>query len=417
MDIQEHDANSPPINPLVLNPSLPLIQQNKCFLFTIFPPEIRNKIYAFSLESEDMEQSPNQDQDHSTHQYRKNAYYYRPGHIQPTRIHTSLLQTCQQIYNEASLLPPAINTHTFWFYRGPPELTTASSPFRYFRKMSQAQRAQVQHIHLFTQQYFLEDSNRPWSRIWEGTILEFPRLEHFFRPGRGRRRPGDLFSFENRDKEQYVIAPKKMTITLRHTDWWFWENNEALGIDPFRLGRTRAHEMCHHQHVHQHQRNGQLTLQDKRAWGNQFIHIPSLENLTIEFETIMRKRDQLDAIIDQALTWKFPLQPEESVYLVAEPSSRSAWTWVGAKEENLMRQPQTEERRAMDEAIASGSDLGSAAEKKEGQEKGTATAIPVLRLFDAKRRDDAGPGQAGVESDTEEFYVVFLTWKRQIVNQ
>ena len=82
-----------------------------------------------------------------------------------------------------------------------------------------------------------------------------------------------------------------------------------------------------------------------------------------------------------------------------------------------MRQPQTEERRAMDEEIASGSDLGSAAEKKKEQEKGTATAIPVLRPFDAKRRDDAGPGQAGVESDTEEFYVVFLTWKRQIVNE
>jgi hypothetical protein len=410
--------NPPPINHSILNPSLPLIQQNKCFLFTIFPPEIRNRIYNFSLESEDIEEET-QDESTSTHLYRQNAFYYRPGHIQPTRIRTALLQTCQQIYTEASLLPARINPHTFWFYRGPPDIKTSSSPFQYFSKMSRAQRDQVQHIHLFTQQYFLEDSNKLWSRIWEGTILDYTPHGDYFRPGPWRRRFEDTVPFDNKDKEKYVIAPKKLTITFRHTDWWFWENDEPLGIDPFRTGRTRAHEMCHHHAHHQHQMNSALTPDQKKAWGNQFIHIPSLTTLTIEFETIMRKRDQLDAIIDQALSWKFPLQPENSVYLVAEPESRSAWTWVGAKEGDLMRQPVTEERRAMDADIDSDAESDSDSVAEKGM--GVVPKVPVLRAFDAQKRgdgrDDAGAGQDGIESDTEEFYVVFLTWKRQVVDE
>ncbi|GLI81446.1 hypothetical protein PoHVEF18_009827 [Penicillium ochrochloron] len=133
----------------------------------------------------------------------------------------------------------------------------------------------------------------------------------------------------------------------------------------------------------------------------------------------MRKRDQLDAIIDQALSWKFPLQPENSVYLVAEPESRSAWTWVGAKEGDLMRQPVTEERRAMDADIDSDAESDSDSVAEKGM--GVVPKVPVLRAFDAQKRgdgmDDAGAGQDGVESDTEEFYVVFLTWKRQVVDE
>jgi hypothetical protein len=51
-------------------------------------------------------------------------------------------------------------------------------------------------------------------------------------------------------------------------------------------------------------------------------------------------------------------------------------------------------------------------------------AVPVLRPFDPQ---DGGQvdvdatatadGQVEVESNTEEFYVVFLTWKRQVVEE
>ncbi|KAJ5382957.1 hypothetical protein N7517_000868 [Penicillium concentricum] len=356
-----------------LVPSLPAAPLTSP-LFTVFPPEIRNRIYTLALESEDV---LSDDNPHSV--YQQNEFYYRPGYKQPKRIQTALLQTCQQIYGEASLLPPAINEHTFWFYRSPPHVNDASSPLNYFRKMTPKQRAQVQHIHLFTQQYFLEDNN--WSQIWDGLTIgnDGPSL-----PGECR------------------IAPKKITITLRHTDWWFWENNDPLGIDPFRPGRTRAAEM------------GEAVSPENaaRSWGNRFSSIPCLEELVIEFETIMRKRDQLDAIIQQAFEWKFPVQADKGLYLVADFRSKSAYTWAGAKEAELKRQ-----RRVGQFNIEAES------ESQSGQEQEPVLAAPALVPFDPQsnlgRTSDISLGDHPLLPDTnaEEFYVIFLTWKKQRVQE
>lgn len=355
-----------------LVPSFPAAPQTSCPLFIVFPAEIRNRIYAFSLESEDVSIA-----DNPRSLYRRNAFYYRPGYKQPKRIQTALLQTCQQIYAEASLLPPAVNEHTFWFYRPPPHVKDASSPLRYFCRMTPKQRAQVQHLHFFTQQYFLEDDC--WSRVWGGLRMG----------GDGRSLRGEC-----------RIAPKKMTITFRHTDWWFWEDDDPLGIDPFRPGRTRAAEMgkaaCPHA--------------AERAWGNQFISVPSLQELVIEFETIMRKRDQLDAIIQRALQWKFPMHAEKPLYLVADSRSKSAYTWVGAKEVELKDQRPAAPRPVNTEA-------GSASQPAQEQEP--APAVPTLKPFDPQSalRTNSGTS-AGIhpelDPNTEEFYVIFLTWRKQI---
>ncbi|PPQ92879.1 hypothetical protein CVT25_009766 [Psilocybe cyanescens] len=87
-----------------------MVLQRSCPLFTAIPAEMQNRIYEFSLESDD-----------STYT------------AHPKRISTSLLQTCQQIYAEVSLLPPAINEHAFWCYRPPPHVKTASSHAEYFK--------------------------------------------------------------------------------------------------------------------------------------------------------------------------------------------------------------------------------------------------------------------------------------------
>ncbi|KAJ5591553.1 uncharacterized protein N7459_001922 [Penicillium hispanicum] len=357
-----------------LVPSRPAASQTSCPLFTVIPAEIRNRIYAFSLESEDVS---NEDSPRSL--YRRHEFYYRPGYKQPKRIHTALLQTCQQIYNEASLLPPAVNEHTFWFYRPPPHVKNASSPLEYFRKMTPKQRAQVHHLHFFTQQFFLDD--RPWSWVWEGLQMD----------DGGRSMRGEC-----------RIAPKKMTITLRHTDWWLWENNDPLGIDPFRPNRTCAALMGEAVGPHAAQ----------RAWGNQFSHIPTLEELVIEFETIMRKRDQLDAIIQQARHWKFPLQADKSLYLVAEPSSKRAYTWIGAKEVELSRQAHFARRLARAET-------GLASQPVQKQE--LAPAVPTLKPFDPQSSLNGGTllgSDPTFDPKTdEEFYVVFLTWRKQLAEE
>ncbi|KAJ5158767.1 uncharacterized protein N7500_008418 [Penicillium coprophilum] len=341
-------------------------------LFTVFPPEIRNRIYTLALESEDV--LPDKDS-HSL--YQQNDFYYRPGYKQPKRIQTALLQTCQQIYGEASLLPPAVNEHTFWFYRSPPHVNDASSPLNYFRKMTPKQRAQVQHLHLFTQQYFLEDND--WSQIWNGLII----------------------SSNGPGLPECRIAPKKITITLRHTDWWFWENNDPLGIDPFRPGRTHAAQM------------GEAVSADDaaRAWGNRFSSIPCLEELVIEFETIMRKRDQLDSILLSALEWKFPVQADKGLYLISDPKSKSAYTWVGAKEAELKMH-----RRARP------FDLDTETGPESGQEQETVPAAPNLVPFDpqslSSTNNTTGLADRPQPPDADsEFYVVFLTWRKHRVQE
>ncbi|KAJ5794140.1 hypothetical protein N7457_000739 [Penicillium paradoxum] len=340
-----------------LVPSLPAAPLTSP-LFTVFPAEIRNRIYAFALESEDVstESSPRS-------LYKQNEFYYRPGYKQPKRIQTALLQTCQQIYAEASLLPPAVNEHTFWFYRAPPHVNDASNPMEYFRKMTPKQQAQVQHLHLFTQQFFLEDN--VWSHIWHGLKIGDD----------GRRMRGEC-----------RIAPKKLTITLRHTDWWYWENNDPLGIDPFQTGRTRAAQMG----------RAVSSTALPRAWGNQFISIPCLNELVIEFETVMRKRDQLDDIIQRALQWKFPLQPDNGLHLVADPTSISAYTWVGAKEAALKMQ-----RPAMPRPVHPV--VGFEPQPVQTE----APANPTLKPFDPSASDSSE-----LNPDAEQFYVVFLTWKK-----
>ncbi|KAJ5183498.1 hypothetical protein N7492_001114 [Penicillium capsulatum] len=348
-----------------LAPSLPMITQTSCPLFSMLPAELRNYIYALSLESAD---TLAVDDSHSL--YRQNAFYYRPGYQRPKRIQTALLQTCQQIYNEASLLPPALNEHTFWFYRAPPHVKCASSPLRYFRKMSPKQRAQVQHLHFFTQQYFLDDGS--WSQIWQGMQI-------------GSAGP-DL-------RDECRIAPTKMTITFRHTDWWYWENNEPLGMNPFRRGRTAASEMGKLGHF----------SNSERVWGNQFKSVPSLEELVIEFETIMRKKEQLDDIVQRALEWKFPIQADKAVYLVADPTSRSAYTWTGANEKELKHQG----------GPISAEDLP----QSQSPDTRRVPAAPKLKPFNSQSHVESDNNRhPGLETEGE-FYVVFLTWKRQVVQE
>lgn len=284
--------------------------------------------------------------------------------------------------------------------------------------MAPKQREQVRHIHLFTQQFFLEDN--PWSCIWEGMQIgddadaDVPGSPRWMRNERLR------FGIGVRGGSGPVckIAPRKLTITFRHTDWWFWENNDPLGIDPFRVGRTHAREMGPINHS---DLDLNLRKDEEGAWGRQFIYMPCLEELVIEFETVMRKRDQLDEIIQRALGWRFPLQPEKALYLIAEPDSRSAWTWIGAKEGDLKNQAGVDSNSIQFHAEVAESGLASAEEDPESKP----VPVPVLKPFIPQAQaagvggetDATSTGRQSPEiaSDREEYYVVFLTWKKQQV--
>ncbi|RAH65153.1 uncharacterized protein BO66DRAFT_395634 [Aspergillus aculeatinus CBS 121060] len=456
--------------PQDLSPSLPAIQQTACPLFTHIPAEIRNRIYYYTLESSSSSSSSSSSETASSTTYAQQALYYRPGFKAPKRISTALLQTCQQIYGEASLLPPAINRHTFWCHRPPPHVRHAASPADYFARMTPKQRGAVQELHFFTQQYFLEDS---WAQVW-ASVRENEAWQAQMRKGKrkleeanantgegggGDNHPGDrnqVNGVEGRGSKRRagpalpsslglepdetsdvgVLAPKRLTITLRHTDWWFWEHNEPLGIDPFRPGRTKAEEMEMGVRGQQQQPQRPLTAwEEGRVWGNQFKLLPSLEELVIEFETVMRKRDQLDAIVQMARDWRFPVVVDEEengekVFLVAEEGSRRAYTWIGAKEEILRDVVMGAAGRGGNGP--QGGDAGDAAAVRPPprlvpfdaeQEFKTAAAAAVAASQSQKGEGDAPAEQSEPKSNRdfdpateEKFYVVFLTWRRQRIN-
>jgi hypothetical protein len=152
-------------------------QQLACPLFTIIPPEIRNKIFRLALLSY---YDPNQPP------YPLNEYYARPGYLSPRRIDTSLLVTYRLIYLETRLVPIIYNEHVVWCYRGPPN---ALHPEQRFERMTPEQKAAISDVHLFTQMCWLE-----------GTTNFFPK----------------------------DIRPRHLKITIRHSDWWNWEDNVVL---------------------------------------------------------------------------------------------------------------------------------------------------------------------------------------------
>lgn len=365
-------------------PSENMNAQSYCPLFTIIPPEIRNRIYEFSLESAGTD--PNK-----RPAYMKHAMYYRPGFQRPKRINTSVLQTCRRIYIEACLVPIAMSEHTFWYHRAPPHVKNANSPREYFLKMTCDQLAAVQHLHFFMQQYCLEGD---WWHIC-------------------------------RSISNIGIAPKKVTITLRHSDWWHWESNNDLGIDPFREGKTDAKVMRMTMQKQLHANKDQ----HENAWGYQFQHIPGLEEIEIEFETVMRKKAQLDAIVEWASKeWKFPHSSSNGHEhaFVCDQKTKKAQKWVGAKESLLDKYgssasaypfDQSDDENLdplVDDDFAPTPNIAVTVLETETVPTGPAHTNTTGTTTSEKPSSD-NPKQAFDPETEEEYYVVFLTWTRQEV--
>ena len=82
----------------------PLADQSSSPLFGVLPGEVRDRIFQFALCS----------YDDTSKLYDVGIAHRRPGYLAPTKSDRALLQTCQQVYNEAWFWPWASATHTFW---------------------------------------------------------------------------------------------------------------------------------------------------------------------------------------------------------------------------------------------------------------------------------------------------------------
>ena len=259
-------TSRPYINPQIASP-----------LFSKLPAEIRNHIFYYALLV-----YPD-----SEHPYSKHSFWYRPGYTHARAITVNLLLTCRRVYLETDLLPVVHNEHVVWGVeksRVPPGSTNY---LLHDRHMKLSQRNAVRHVHLFTQQFWLED----WKNQWLAFTTSWPEG-----------------------------GPEKIKITIRHTDWWYnlLGENSPLALDPKRKGRARVGDWVPDDQPF-----------ESGSWGSRFVNLAGLKEFEMELETVEAKRNELDTIVERAQSWKFPLG--NSNVLVMEGESTQKTFWTGSK--------------------------------------------------------------------------------------
>lgn len=263
---------------------LPSSDQQSCKLFTDLPGEVRDLIYEYVLaDFEDME-----------NEYDLHTCYRRPEYFAPRKTDTAILRTCQAVYEEAWYLPWTSSRHTFYLAtetRKPEKTTTIEQMTNMLAMIEKlhpdtpSRRKEVNQIQVFAQAYLLE----PGKSL--GEILQIPHL-----------------------------MPKVVTITLRHTDMWWWEDDYPMHIKPNFVSK---------------------------------VSFPaSVSHIEIQFESLERRRTQVDYMASRAANeWYF--KRSDNVHLVARSTSVTRWTgsstwvsytrvgqrwtgrWIGDEEDSL----------------------------------------------------------------------------------
>ena len=209
-------------------------------LFSILPPEIRNRIFHLTLLEYDDETSP----------VPFDSYGYRPGHECRKKHSLDLLATCKRAYLEAYLIPVAATTHTTWntwSIRAP--LDRPLFARRRFEKMNVEQRAAVEMVQMYAQQCSLEVLN------WEREVT-------------------------TKDQNMHGVLPRRLILSVRHSDWWGWEHDAPLCMDEHKYGSS---------------------------WRESFKSFPSLEEFGMELETLERRKAEMDIIAEGVRKWRIDL--------------------------------------------------------------------------------------------------------------
>lgn len=255
-------------------PSSAMLSQQQCPLFNTLPAEIRNRIFHFALSPYTRKESP----------YATNEYYYRP-HFRygDEYLDTALLRTCRLIHSETSQIPASRYLAVEYHSRAPPHHRPLTA------RAVRSTVGRLQHLHLFTQQYWLEGRN------WLRHMLPFQS------------------------------SLQTLKITLRHSDWWFWEHSEPLAFNP--TGDS----------------SGSLRGHYRGTFNLELSPMTALRKLEFELETVEGKQAEMDYIATNARAWQFPIDPAasppsseptdpdvvEEIALVLNEDKTRRWGWWG----------------------------------------------------------------------------------------
>lgn len=245
--------------------SRPAAPQPQCPLFATVPAEVRTQIFTLAL-SDYPDPSPDR-------RYKNETCYTRPSYFAQRRSDTELLRTCRAIYRECWFLPFILMEQTHWLTsadRAPPEYDLETSKSRLSRRMERIIEEQndstigISGLRVFAQMYILE-----------GGAL------------------ADLLSTP-------YLNPRSLTLTIRHADWWFWENDEPLRFE------------------------GDWIKEASKCLPQ------SVQEIHIELESLERKKSQIDGIAKQMCErWFFKREDGTVFYADVTGKSNEVTRWSG----------------------------------------------------------------------------------------
>lgn len=95
-----------------------------------------------------------------------------------------------------------------------------------------------------------------------------------------------------------------LTITLRRSDFWNWEQLRPIGIDPRWPASVTQSRM---KDIWNKDLAGTPIKPHPEAWGSHLQNLKFLKVITIELETEASQADELKSIVDHAVRyWSFP---------------------------------------------------------------------------------------------------------------
>ncbi|KAF7323711.1 hypothetical protein MKEN_00592000 [Mycena kentingensis (nom. inval.)] len=251
------------------------------------------------------------------------------------RISTGLLATCRRVYFEAGdTPPPSLNEHVFWMNRHP-EDNGRRIEFM-LPAFSEEQRAKIDSVRFFAQMYWLEgrralraprlaldfaDLAVPGSSNPAPTPAPTPTPTIPLRSRILRFRPLGSTPAQSTSQSPPLPTPhrlirkppptfltglsiRKVALTIRHSDWWYWEQHQPLRMD-----------------------------RPEKSWGAWIGSIPGIEVLELELETIDAKKAELEGIVRGAVGWRIPLNADgeegEGWVLVHDGERPRESMWLG----------------------------------------------------------------------------------------
>ncbi|KAI1762140.1 hypothetical protein GGR53DRAFT_432252 [Hypoxylon sp. FL1150] len=177
--------------------SVPAARQDESPLFGVLPAEIRSSIFALAL-TDYPDPTPD-------NRYAAETCYTRPHYFAPRKSDTALLRTCRAAYAECWFLPFMLHEQTHWLTaqdRAPPEY-----------------RANVTQAALCSRLQLIKDQRE------DGEVVEIEGLRVF----------AQMYRLEGAALASLLrtphLRPRRLTLTIRHTDWWHWESDEPLRFE------------------------------------------------------------------------------------------------------------------------------------------------------------------------------------------